>query len=158
MINYYHCHGPEGMTDACVNVMKREKEFKGSGHTHMWYSVYVLQIMEMWECHSVSLHHHRTVKQISSGMNFSVVLLSHSQPANTEWSEVLSDCFTIHCRGSATERTTEHKQFLLHPFVSRDVTNTVMKTFDELECLYTLWWRKLVPLSKFWQIYKHWQN
>jgi hypothetical protein len=61
----------------------------------------------------------------------SVVLLSHPQPANSECSKLLSDCFTIQCRGSATRRT--------GTLLSKDVTNTVMETPDESECPYTSW-------------------
>ena len=68
IINHHHCRGPKGMTVMPVSVSWKERS-TGVRVTQMWYLVYVLQIMEMWEHHSVS-YHHRTVKQISFGFNF----------------------------------------------------------------------------------------
>lgn len=104
--------------------------------------------MEMWDCHSVSLHFHRTVKQILSGLNF--YCFSEPLPASQLWIQqrikwLLYYSLPWFCHWKDQDP------------VSRDVTNTIMKTPDELECSYMSWWRKLVPLCKFWQIYKHWQ-
>jgi len=129
----------------CLCVMKRE-EFRGSVHTHVLPSICSPNYggVEMPRCITVPSQQYSKFHLSLT----SVVLFSHSQPANSKCSTLLSDCFTIYCRGSATKRT--------GTLLSRDVTSTVMKTPHESEYLYTSWWRKPVPLCKFWQIYKHW--